>query len=61
MAISAKAKEMTRRIYSAYGSESGILFGIPAGLKDAVECVVQVTLDMTTDKEEVSNESFNAR
>ena len=52
MAISDRAKEIVDHIYIAYGSHSGILFGIPADCRSAVEAVVQVTLDMVTQAEE---------
>lgn len=44
MDIDEEAKEITKQIYTAYGSDSGILFGIPAHLRREVEAVVKVTL-----------------
>jgi len=43
------AKEIVEMMYSAYGTDSGYLFGIPPEYKDAVGTVVQVTLNI--DKE----------
>ena len=48
--ISQKAKDFTRVIYKAYGSGSGYLFGITPDKRDAVEAVVQATIDMCKDK-----------
>ncbi len=45
MAISEYAKEITDKIYVAYGSGSGFLFGLPPIHRDAIEAIVQVTLD----------------
>lgn len=45
MAISDKAKELTECIYKGYGSETGYLFGIPPDKREAVEAIVQCTLD----------------
>ena len=48
--ISQKAKDFTRILYKAYGSHSGYLFGITPDKKEAVEAIVQVTIDMCKDK-----------
>ncbi len=52
MAISEQAKEITERIYQAYGSGTGVLFGIPPAQKASVEAIVQATI---TFQEEVIN------
>ena len=52
MAIGEKAKEITEKIYQAYGSETGVLFGIPPKQRASVEAIVQATI---TFQEEVSN------
>ncbi|MBA7650544.1 hypothetical protein ES703_58353 [subsurface metagenome] len=44
--ISAEAKEITKIIYTRYGSDSGILFGIGSGLRSSIEAVVQSVLDI---------------
>ncbi len=44
MAISEQAKEITNNIYSAYGSGTGILFGIPAAFRGGVETIVQAAI-----------------
>ena len=46
MATSDRAKEITKGIYSAYGSDSGYLFGIEPHNRRAVEAVVQIVLDI---------------
>ena len=57
MAISEKAKEITRRLYIAYGSDTGYLFGILPDKRSAVEAVVQSTLDIEKEleDEDISN------
>lgn len=45
MAISERAKEITRWIYDAYGSGTGYLFGIRPGQFVAVSAIVQLALD----------------
>lgn len=52
MTISDRAKEIVEHIYIAYGTDSGILFGIPSNCRSAVEAVVKVTLDIVTQPEE---------
>ncbi|GAG62178.1 unnamed protein product [marine sediment metagenome] len=39
------AKDITIALYNAYGSDTGILFGIPANCRKAVETIVRLTLD----------------
>jgi hypothetical protein len=43
--ITEKAKEITNKIYRAYGSDSGVLFGIHQGLRASVEGIVQTVID----------------
>jgi hypothetical protein len=45
--ITEKAKEITGKIYRAYGSDSGVLFGIQPSLRASVEGIVQAILDQT--------------
>ena len=45
MDIDEEAKEITKQIYQAYGSDSGILFGIPSHLRREVEALVKVVLN----------------
>jgi hypothetical protein len=44
------AKEIVERIYRAYGTDSGFLFGLPPEYKDAVETIVRVALNMDKEK-----------
>ncbi|GAI37331.1 unnamed protein product [marine sediment metagenome] len=44
--ISAEAKEITKIIYTRYGSDTGILFGIGSGLRSSVESIVQSVLEI---------------
>ena len=46
MAISEEAKKVTEYIYIAYGSSTGVLFGIPPAQRSAVEAIVQVAIDL---------------
>ncbi|KKK83025.1 hypothetical protein LCGC14_2797500, partial [marine sediment metagenome] len=45
MPISIEARKLTDRIYEAYGTGSGIIFGIPPEHRDAVVGIVQSVLD----------------
>ena len=49
MPISPEAKRVTNNMYRFYGSDSGILFGIPADLRPQIEMVVQTAI-LLTDK-----------
>jgi hypothetical protein len=40
------AKEITIRIYEVYGTDSGVLFGIPFAYRDEVEMVIKVALEI---------------
>ena len=42
--IDKEAKEITKQMYMTYGTDTGILFGIPANLRLEVEAVVKVVL-----------------
>lgn len=44
MPISPEAKRITNNIYTYYGSDSGILFGIPSDLRPQIEMVVQTAI-----------------
>jgi hypothetical protein len=44
------AKEITERIYRAYGTDSGILLGIPAEYRDEIEVIVKVALEIDKEK-----------
>lgn len=53
MATSEKAKEIADRLYKRYGTGTGIVFGIPSSLREAVEWVIEFTLKETEgDKDE---------
>ena len=61
MAITKEAKAIVDRIYTAYGSDTGYLFGIPPALRGAVEGIVQTVLDIeeeakTAFEQEAKNE-----
>ena len=43
--ITDQVKEITQMIYDQYGTDSGILFGIPANQRTSVEGVVRAALD----------------
>lgn len=49
--ISDKAKEITKMIYTRYGSDTGILFGIGRELRSSVEGIVQSVLDIMKEQE----------
>ena len=40
-----KAKEITDKIYAAYGSGTGVLFGIEPHWRRSVETIVKITLE----------------
>ncbi len=46
------ATEIYLRIYEQYGTDTGILFGIPATHKTAVLAVVECVLDMLEEEED---------
>ena len=50
MAISQEAKIIANRIYVAYGSDSGYLFGISPDKKPFVQAIVQATIDILKKK-----------
>ena len=56
MAISEKAKKITEKIYLAYGTDSGILFGIPSDRRTVVEAIVSATLRFTEDESDDKKE-----
>lgn len=45
MNIEEKADEITDNIYHAYGSGTGVLFGIPSHLRKSVRAIVKITLE----------------
>ncbi len=60
--ISKEAKEfeeeinrVTHDLYVAYGSGTGVLFGIPSSLKSAVRTIVQVIISNRISKQKVTN------
>lgn len=40
-----KAKEFTEYLYDAYGSGTGVLFGIPSNCRDAVYTIVKLVME----------------
>ena len=45
MDIVKRTAEITEDIYNSYGSSSGVLFGIPAGLRTSVAVIVKLVLE----------------
>ena len=43
--IEKKSKEFTDYLYDAYGSGTGVLFGIPPHCKDAVQTIVKLVME----------------
>ena len=43
--IEKKAKEFTDYLYDAYGSGTGILFGIPSDCRQAVYVIVKLVME----------------
>ena len=43
--IEKKAKEFTEYLYEAYGSGTGVLFGIPSDCRDAVYTIIKLTIE----------------
>ena len=39
-----KAKEITAKLYDAYASDTGVLFGIPAECRNGIEAIVKAIL-----------------
>ena len=56
MAISKQAKKITRKIYSAYGTDSGVVFGIRSDLRASIETIVQVVLWFVEEEKEDNEE-----
>ena len=55
--ITNHAKEITNRIYIAYGSDTGVLFGIPLNWRFSIESIVQCTIDFENeDMVEIKND-----
>ena len=46
MPISPEAKKIAKKIYAVYGTDSGVLFGIPPEKKYAIEAIVQATIEI---------------
>ena len=58
MKISEEAEEITESIYTAYGSGTGILFGIPSNLHTAVSVIVQLALDAHAERGTTTTEEM---
>lgn len=43
--VKKRTNEISRMIYAAYGTDTGILFGIPAQYKAAVRMVIELVLE----------------
>ncbi len=46
MVTDERIDEVTEEIYRAYGSSTGILFGIPSSERPTVRAIVKVVLDI---------------
>lgn len=46
------AKEIHKKLYDGYGTDTEILFGIPATHKTAVLAVIECTLDIIKEEED---------
>ena len=53
-----KIDEVTEELYRAYGSGTGILFGIPSSLKSSVRTIVKVIWQMKQKKAETLNKKI---
>jgi len=49
-----KAKEIALDIYIRYGSGTGVLFGIPSNLKDAVEVIIKLVVEYTNKDKDIA-------
>ena len=45
--IAKQTDEITDKIYAAYGTDTGILFGIPAQYKSVITTIIRFTLEET--------------
>ena len=45
MKISNETRKVISQIYAAYGTDSGIIFGIPADCRNAVEIIAQLIIE----------------
>lgn len=43
--IAKRADEITDTLYAAYGTDTGILFGIPAQYKSVITTIIRFTLE----------------
>jgi len=50
--ITKEAEEITEKIYRAYGSGTGFLFGIESKRRKAVEAIIQCVLDIIEEEQE---------
>lgn len=50
-----RADELTEQIYAAYGSGTGVLFGIPSDLKHAVKTVVECVISLENKEASLEN------
>lgn len=45
-------KEITEAIYTGFGSDTGVLFGIPSNCRKAVETIVRLTISKVLELQE---------
>jgi len=50
LSISPDAKRIAGKIIEIYGSDSGILFGIPPERKYVIEAIVQIAIEIFIDE-----------
>ena len=55
-----KAKEFTDYLYNAYGSGTGVLFGIPSNCRDGVYALIKLTIERFSEKEVLLEEKIKA-
>ena len=53
MKITKEAENITERIYNAYGSDTGVLFGISPNMKSIILRIVQLVLNDIKEIKEV--------
>ena len=57
--IEKKAKEFTDYLYDAYGSGTGVLFGIPSNCRDSVYAIVKLVMERNFEQIEEEEQQDN--
>ena len=55
-----KTEEITEQIYNAYGTDSGVLFGIPPHQKECVKAIVKAVLARVNFQADIDREAVRA-